>query len=502
MSIWNKNKKRRKYQKLNEDLSVDILIIGGGLTGLNTAYYLQDKDICIVEANEIGFGVTLNSTAKINYLQEGIYNQIINDSNELNASIYLKSQKDAIKYLKEIIEKENIDCDFEQVPSYLFANSKEEINILEKEVSFLKKNGIDIKENELPISNRSYKSYYVMDTYIFNPYKYLLGLSKILKNKINIYEKTRIFNIVKEDDYYYCYTKDNVIKAKKVILACHYPFFLFPMIMPIRCSIEKSYIIVSKVKEDGNFTCINVDYPIYSCRFYNDGKNIYQLSVSKSNSLANLQDDKYYFKRVKEIFGLKEEDIIMQYTNTDILTPDHMPYIGKIKENMYIGVGYNTWGMTNSVLAANLIANEILYQKNEYKKVFNPNRFPLANIMKLPKYFYDNAKTFIGTKINKNKSWYSNRVSFIKKNGESLAIYVDEFNNSHIVYNKCPHLGCSLIFNEVEKTWDCPCHSSRYDIDGYRIKGPSNYDITYKSKENMEFNSEIKDNNQENNETK
>ena len=106
--------------------------------------------------------------------------------------------------------------------------------------------------------------------------------------------------------------------------------------------------------------------------------------------------------------------------------------------------------------------------------------FIFANILKLPSYLFNNAKTFIGTKINKNKSWYSNKVSFVNVDGKSLGVYIDESGNEHIVYNKCPHLGCSLIFNEVEKTWDCPCHSSRFDIDGRCIKGPSNYDISYK----------------------
>ena len=87
---------------------------------------------------------------------------------------------------------------------------------------------------------------------------------------------------------------------------------------------------------------------------------------------------------------------------------------------------------------------------------------------------------FHKTKINKQKSWYSNNVKFEKRNGKNVAIYIDENKKEHIVYNLCPHLKCSLMFNEVEKTWDCPCHGSRFDIDGKCIEGPSNYDITYK----------------------
>lgn len=482
MSVWNLNEKKRKYIELDKDISTDILIIGGGLTGLNTAYYLQSmENICVVDANIIGHVVTLNSTAKINYFQQRIYTDIEKATNFESASKYLYSQLEAIENLVKIIKSEKIDCDLKKVPSYVFANSKSEISKLNKEVLFLRKNGCIVEEKELPDDTISYKSYYVKDTYTFNPIKYLNAIYKILKDKnINIYEKTKIVGIEKIDDGYICYTENNKIKAKKVILACHYPFFLFPMIMPLRCSIEKSYMIVSKVEKEGKYTSISSNYPVYSKRFYNDGKNIYQISLAKSNDLSKTQDDKYFFDRVKKIFKLKDEDIVMKYTNCDIMTPDSMPYIGRIKDNLYIGVGYNTWGMTNSILAAKIIANLIFGVDSEYGNLFNPNRFNKANIFKLPKYIYNNAKTFIGTKINKNKPWYSNKVSFFKINGESLGKYIDEDGKEHIVYNKCPHLGCSLLFNEVEKTWDCPCHSSRYDIDGHCIKGPSNYDISYK----------------------
>lgn len=481
MSIWNINEKQRDIKELVSDKKVDILIIGAGITGMTSAYFLKDKDICVVDANRVGHGVTLNSTAKINYLQQSIYTDISTSTNYNNAVKYLKSQKEAINLIKNIIKEENIDCDFKNVPSYLFATSYEEVDVLEKEVKFLKRNNIDVIEGKLPIKSNSLKSYYVEDTYIFNPIKYLNGLYNILTNKkISIYENTKITKIKKVNDKYICYNKNYKIIANKVILASHYPFFLIPFVMPLRCSIEKSYIVVSKVKKDKNFTCINTSNPVFSCRYYNDSENTYQISLSKSHDITSNHNDLYFFDRVKEIFNLKDKDIVMEYTNSDIITPDHMPYIGEIKDNLYIGVGYNTWGMTNGVLAAKIISDNILNIENEYKNTFNPNRINLQTILKLPIYIFNNAKSFIVNKLIKNKKWYSRRVKFYTKDGKCLASYKDEKGIKHIVRNKCPHLGCSLIFNEIEKTWDCPCHSSRFDIDGKCIKGPSNYDISYK----------------------
>ena len=481
MSIWNKKKIIRKKEELNKNIKTDILIIGTGITGMTTAYFLKDKKVCVVDANEIGYGVTLNSTAKINYFQERIYTKIKNITNKDNAVKYLKSQRYAIEKIKNIIEKEKIECDFKKVESYVFANTISEIEPLNKEVEFLRENGIDVKEKKLPNKITSYKSYSVDDTYIFNPIKYLNGIYKILKEKnIEIYEKTKIIKIEKDKDCYICYSEKYKIETKKVVIATHYPYFIFPFILPLKSHIEKSYIVVSKVKEDGNYTCISSSNPTYSCRFYQEGENIYQISLAESHNTSVKQNDSYHFKRVKELFKLKEKDIVMTYSNIDIITPDHMPYIGKLKDNMYIGTGYNTWGMTNGVLAASIISDTILNIKNKYINTFNPNRINLSNLITLPSIIFGQTKSFLGPKLIKNKSWYSNKIKFINKNGKSLAIYKDENGFNHIIHNKCPHFGCSLIFNEEEKTWDCPCHSSRFDIDGKCIKGPSNYDISYK----------------------
>ena len=482
MSIWNIDKEKRNIKRLNSDKSVDILIIGGGLTGLNCAYYLMNKkNICVVDANIIGHGVTLNSTAKINYFQDTIYTKIIKATSYDKAVSYLYSQRYATKLLVDIIKKEKINCNLEKVSSYVFANTKSQINTLDSEVKFLRRNNIEVIEDKLPLNIKTFKSYYVSDTYVFNPIKYLEGLYKILTtNKVNIYENSKVLKIKKEKGKYICYLDKYKIIANKVILATHYPYFILPFMMPLRCSIEKSYMIVNKVDVNKKITCISADYPIMSIRYYKNKNDIYKISLSKSHELGYYPNDAYYFDRVKQIFKIKDQDIVLEYSNSDIMTPDSMPYIGELKNNLYIGTGYNTWGMTNSMLSSKIITDDILGINNKYKDIFNPNRVTLNTFTKIPVYLYNNTKSYIGSKLVKNKNWYSSNIKFTNINGDNVGIYKDKKGKEHIVYNKCPHLGCSLIFNEKEKTWDCPCHSSRFNIDGKCIKGPSNYDIKYK----------------------
>ena len=125
MSIWNKEEIKTEKIELSKNIDVDILIIGAGITGLSTAYYLRNENnLCVIDANIIGHGTTLNTTAKINYFQERIYTKIINSRSKKVASTYLNSQISAINDIKKIIESENIDCDLTKVPSYVFANKK------------------------------------------------------------------------------------------------------------------------------------------------------------------------------------------------------------------------------------------------------------------------------------------------------------------------------------------------------------------------------------------
>ncbi|MGM9835098.1 MAG: FAD-dependent oxidoreductase [Bacilli bacterium] len=479
MSLWENYLDNFSFKSLANSIEVDTLIIGGGLAGLTTLYYLKDlPSVCLVDANYIGSGVTKNTTGKLNYLQGSIYTIIKKNIHKETAISYLNSQKYAISLIKEIIQKEKIKCDLEQVDSFIFTNKEKEIKKLKQEKEFLESQKVFVEEKSLPLEIPSKYSIAVSDTYVFNPIKYLNQLKRILKDK-QIYENTRVISIKYQNNKYYCYTEKHTIVAKKVIVACHYPFFVIPFLLPLKSYNEKSYIIACKTEKNNKFSCINISNPSLSLRYYQDGKNIYKICLASSHNTAIKQNDENNFNNVKKVFKIKEEDIITEWSNVDIITDDRLPYIGKIKKNLYIETGFNTWGMTNAILAAKIISDTILNIKNDYQKLFKIKRM---NFYKFKSFFNNMAISvvaFIGSK-KKKKSWYSENLQFKTINGKSVAIYTDKYKKEHIVYTTCPHFGCSLIFNKKEKTWDCPCHSSRFSIDGECIKGPSVKDIKYK----------------------
>lgn len=470
-SIWKDGIEDYNYKKLDRNLEVDVLIIGGGLTGVSTFYQLMNSSlkVILVEQNKLGYGVTGNSTGKLTYMQDSLYEKIINNFGEEKASLYLRSQKEAIKLAVDIISNEKIDCDLVKAPSYVFANTNQEVKKLENLQKFLIKNNVSVIDgyNDLV----EYKSMIgVEDTYIFQPLKFLNALAKI-GNRNNIYEQTSIKKVKKEKDYYLCFTDNCQIKAKWVVIASHYPYFNLPLLFPIKGSLEKSYLSASKYK-DNNISLIRYNKPMLSIRGYHD----YLLFLSNSRNISSKVDDKKHYVELGR--KLRKMGLIPEYewSNIDIMTNDGLPFIGEIKDRLLIGTGYNTWGMTNGILAGKILADLILEKDNEYIDLFYPKRLNMGMVVGGVLDGYYSASGYVNGYLSSNK-----KIKYEEVDGKEIAIYKDE-NGVHKVYTKCPHMGCYLIFNEIEKTWDCPCHASRFDLDGKCISGPSNADITYLGK--------------------
>lgn len=476
-SIWLDNIKVHSCNSVNEDLETDVLIIGGGIAGISTLYEAKTNNLktILVERNTCGHGVTCKSTAKITYLQEKIYMNIRALVNYDMALKYLESQIGAVKLLKEIIENEHIKCDLKKVDSYLFTNKEDNINKLEEEYMFLKKANANVTYDNSILDLNVKKAIKVSDTYVFHPLKYINHLKE--KYKDSIYENSKVTKVEKIDNYYIAYVNDFKIKTKYVVIATHYPYFLIPFMMPLKSHIEVSYIGAKPNNDFKEISAINIDKPVISIRYHNSSDNNYLIYLYKSFISSNIKSIKANFTNLKT-----QGNFEYIWSNKDIITNDYIPYIGKIYEQdntLLMASGFNTWGFTNGTLAGKLIIDIILNKENKYIDLFSPNRkINLSKIVRFPLDVGCSLKSIL--KSNKNN--VNNKNVIYKKIGkDNVAIYKDNNGKEHIVHNRCPHMKCGIVFNEIEQTWDCLCHGSRYDIDGKCIEGPSNYDITYKN---------------------
>ena len=446
ISIWKDYSNKTDYNKLDKDINVDVLIIGGGITGVSALYHLKDSNmkVALVEQNKIAFSTTGNSTGKLSFLQNDLVDKIRKHSGNKNAFSYIGFQVEGINKIVKLINDKKIDCNLTKVDSYLYTNKEKEIDKLKELSMFLNNRGINTKETSNTLVESKYM-FSVDNTYLINPIKFVEGLLK--DNTYPIYENTSILKIEKKKDSYISYTKDNKIKSKWVVIASHYPYFIKPLFFPIKVNLEKSYISASKKKIDP-VSLISYSNPFISIRTYKD----YLIYLSNSHTINKDVDDKNNFNELlKKVSDLKLKPSYL-WSNIDIMTPDGMPDIGRIKDNMLISTGYNTWGLISGFMGGSILSDIINNKKNKYIELFSPNRNSIGFI---PTYF---------SNIVKNIEGYINGIN-------------SNLDTSNKVVSKCPHAKCGLRFNEIEHTWDCPCHGSRFDINGKCISGPANRDI-------------------------
>ncbi len=470
-SIWEKDIKINENQEKFQTTNTDILIIGGGITGLTTAYFLNNskQKITLIDKSTIGMGITAKTTAKITYLQQDIYTKLKKYHGLETSKKYFESQKEAIRTITKIIKDNNINCNLEKVPSILFTTESSNIKKINDEKELLTEWNVKTKD----INHKNIKTgFLVEDTYIFHPLKYLNGLRKIIEKNISIYENTIAKSIIKKDNTYVVETNNGNIITKTIVMACHYPFFLFPNLFPLRTYIEREYVNAVKVKEPKKYTAINIDKSLHSIRYYQD----YLIYGSNDHKLTNKIDYERNFNQSKKDFE-KYFHSKPKYTwmNQDIIPHDKLPIIGKLKDNLYISTAYNTWGMTNATIGGKIISNLINKKENTYQELFNPNRINIPLIINGFLGIFDYLKVYIESIFHKSNPHY------VKIKGITYGIYEDELGKKHQIKLICPHMKCQLVFNKEELTWDCPCHGSRFDIDGNIILGPATKKVSDKN---------------------
>lgn len=483
-SIWINSKiKNKKMPRLDKNLECDILIIGGGIAGLSTAYNLKDSDkkVVLIEKNVCGLGATSKNTGKLTWMQDLIYSRLERNYNSDVAKLYLDSQLEAISMIKKIVTDNKIDCHLTKIKSYVFSYNENDYDVFASEINFYEKNKIKYKLLEkVPID---YPCKYALESdnsYVFNPYEYLVSLKNIVKDKIKIYEDTRCVSVDKDDDSYVVKVIDGYeIRSKYVIVASHYPMFIVPFFTPFKTKVSRFFIGASRCDVIDDIQIISHGKHSISMRYYNDDRDNYLLYGRRNHSITSNLDIRDDFNELnneyKKHFG---KEIEYFYHTHDLMTYDGLPFIGMVDKNLFICTGFNKWGNTNGVLSGMVISDLINNRENRYIGLFDPKRgLSFEKIKNLLLYNIEVGSRYILNKIHTNKSYYGNDVRIEYVNGKKCGIYIDNDGNRHVVSNICPHMKCNLVFNYIDKTWDCPCHASRFDVDGNVIYGPAVYDI-------------------------
>ncbi len=427
--MWEMSAQVQKFPSLQDDLKTDVLIIGGGITGVLLAYFLhkQGLDYVLVEKDRICSGVTANTTAKIT-LQHGlIYEKITRSLGAENAKVYYLANKKALNTYKELCA--DIDCDFKIKDNFVYSlkNSYK----LFSELKALQNIGCEAhfcQELHLPIKTRG--AVCVKNQAQFNPLKFIGGISKDL----NIYENTKVLEMLGNT----AKTQYGKIKADRVVVCTHFPFINKHGAYFLKMYQHRSYVLAlsNAATLDGMY----VDEADCGLSFRNYGDS---LLLGGGGHRTGKKGGGYKELRNFAKKNYPDAQEISHFATQDCMTLDGVAYIGKYSKNtnsLYTATGFNKWGMTTSMVAAELLSDMLTDTPNEFAEVFNPSR----SILK-PQLVINGFETI------------SNLLCPTLK--------------------RCAHLGCALKWNKQEHSWDCACHGSRFSENGKLLNGPATDDL-------------------------
>lgn len=479
-SYWQKSTTRVECPSLTEDKDLDIAIIGGGLTGVMCAYYLKDsgKRIAVFEQDVLGSQTSGHTTGKITYLHGTIYQFLIKYYSKEIAAMYLESNMLAMKDIEWIIEKEKIDCHYQRNDAFVYTNVQENIAVIEKEIAALKTLGIDplIEQFELPNVK---KAVGVKKQATFHPLEYLYGIvEKCQEAGVEFFEysKATDFDCVNLLQTFTC--NSHHVKAVHVIIATRYPPINFPKFYFLKLAQTRENVGYIATDNPIRNSYISIDSPNETFRSVSDG----QLYGGYGHPVGEKTTTKEQIEvEAKRYFNQKPSYI---WSAQDSTTNRGIPYIGyfsKEDEYRYIACGFNKWGMTLSHVAARLLHDCIMHQENEYTKLYSPaySNFIVSKsaILTLVKHSYHGMfKNRIAKKFDQIENVQG---KVVRIHNKLVAISQDSNKKLHFLNPVCPHLKCVVSFNSLDNTWDCPCHGSRFDLDGNVIEGPAQLSLKH-----------------------
>ena len=432
-SIWSDSVNFPSFEQLKKDIKTEVLIIGGGITGILCAHMLEQAgvDYVLVEADKLCCGITKNTTAKISIQHGLIYHKLVKRFGLEMARMYLDANVAALQEYQKLCE--NIDCHFETKDSFVYSlNSSAK---LEKELhalNQLKFTADYVGKLPLPLSNAGAVRF--ENQAQFHPLMFLAEISKGL----SIYEHTKVRELMPNT----AMTEHGRITAQNIIVTTHFPFLNKHGSYFLKMYQHRSYVIAYENAPDVKGMYVDENDKGFSFRNY---ENL--LLIGGGDHRTGKHGGNW--KEISEFATAHYPDAQARYywATQDCMTLDEVPYIGaysKKTENLYVATGFNKWGMTSAMTAAMLLRDMITKKECSYAPVFSPSRTMLRTQLFINAF---EATTNLLTPTTK----------------------------------RCPHLGCALKWNPQERSWDCPCHGSRFTENGELIDNPATGDLDTKS---------------------
>ena len=472
-SVWTQTCKIPPRASLTHSVEADAAVIGAGMAGILIASALQSEGrrVVVLEAGRIGSGQTAGTTAKISS-QHGLFcSKLIETFGTERASKYAAANQAALAEFRRIITGRGIDCEYEELPSYVFGDDAAS---LRAEAEAARSLGLPASYTEsAPLPIPAAGAVRFENQAQFHPLRFLDAMAEGLE----IYENSPVLSI--EDGA--LKTPLAAVRAQQLVFACHFPFVNFPGMYFARMHQERSYIIALENAPLPEGVFIGAEEPVFSLR--RSGK-LLLLGGGKHRTGENSSGGRCDILRQKAAERFPGSREVAHWSAQDCITPDGAPYIGRFsasRPDWFVATGFNKWGMSSSMVAAMLLPDLMAGRESPNAEAFSPSRFEAEAVPAMAENGAQAVKglvrRFFEVPDEAAADIRPGHGGIVELGGEKVGVYRDENGAIHAVDIRCPHLGCQLEWNGDELSWDCPCHGSRFDRFGARISGPAQEDI-------------------------
>jgi glycine/D-amino acid oxidase-like deaminating enzyme/nitrite reductase/ring-hydroxylating ferredoxin subunit len=465
----------------------DVVIVGGGVTGITTAYELQKRGIqcLVVEAHNLCFGTSGGTTAHLNTFFDKTYEEVVSDFGNKESELLATAARDAIDLYKNNISSLWLDCEFSEHEGFVFAQNKKEADELEKMYSSSLEAGVKVKyAKKIPIDIPFVKAISYPGQGQIHPVKYIYGLADAFEGKGGqILENCFITSVDHEKIISLLYD-GGTLQARHIIYATHIPPGV--NLLHMRCAPYRSYVMAIKLA-DGKYPedpVYDMEDPYHYYRTQEIDGEKYLIAGGEDHKTGHEENTEQPFERLESylrgIFKIKE--VKFKWSSQYFEPADGLAYIGRLPgapENILVATGFGGNGMIYSHIAAKLLTEIITQSPDAYEGLFRPSRVkPFAGFTSFVMENADVAASLIKSVFSSHSLSDVDKMAtdsgqVVKMDHESVALYKNETGSIFGVHPVCTHLKCTVAWNQTEKSWDCPCHGARYAIDGTVITGPS-----------------------------
>lgn len=493
-SIWMATEVMAPQSALTEDTRADVCVVGAGIAGMTTAYLLAraGRSVVVLDDGPIGGGMTGRTTAHLVTALDDRYFELETLHGERGAQLAADSHKASIDQVERIVIAEKIECEFERLDGYLFVPPGESKEILDRELAAAHRAGL----TDLELVARAPIESYDTGTALrfprqaqFHPLKYLSGLARAIKRDGGcIYTQTHASKIAGGDSARIETSSGHVVTADYVVVATNTPVNdLFAI--HTKQAAYLTYVIGARVPSGSVTQALFWDtpHPYHYLRIESAGDHDVLISGGEDHKSGQEDDANVRFaalerwtrERFPMITGIE-----FRWSGEVMEPVDGLAYIGRNPmdhDNVFIATGDSGNGMTHGTIAGMLLTDLIVGKENPWAKLYDPRRKTLRSIGTFIKENINVAEQFADLvtagEVDSSVEIPPGKGAIIRRGLKKIAVYKDDSGNVHELSAVCRHLGCIVDWNSLEKTWDCPCHGSRYDAMGHVIMGPANSDL-------------------------